>query len=103
MSTQSDEQLDKLFAAARAARPDTARMEFGFETRLLARLRADLGRSAAGAWCAWAWRLLPGFAAVVLAMGVWTFAANGGASVDWSAGMAESGDAQLLVTYFTGE
>ena len=31
--------LDALFARARVSRLDTARAEFGFETRLLARLR----------------------------------------------------------------
>jgi|GEM_PF-5119885 len=36
-----DDRLDWMFAAARVARQDTARAEYGFETRLLARLRVE--------------------------------------------------------------
>ena len=39
MNDNRDSQLDALFRAARADAPDTARAEYGFETRLLARLR----------------------------------------------------------------
>ncbi len=59
--------LDKLFQAARQAPVDTSRQEFGFETRLLARLRAETP------WYAFAWRLVPVFAALVLALGVWQY------------------------------
>ncbi len=63
----SDPFLDRLFAAARSEVPDTSRLEFAFETRLLARLRQE---RAAGVF-AWAWKLAPFFAAVVVALGVW--------------------------------
>ena len=69
----NDEQLNKLFAAARQVQPDPARAEFGFETRLLARLRAERERPAL--WAAWTWRLMPACAAVVLVLGVWNYAA----------------------------
>jgi len=59
--------LDALFRAARADAPDTARLEFAFETRLLARLREERGASI----FAWAWRLAPFFAVVALAVGWW--------------------------------
>ena len=36
-----DRQLDALFALARERRPDTSDVEFGFETRLMARVRAQ--------------------------------------------------------------
>ncbi len=39
MNDNTDKTLDALFSAARAALPDTARAEFGFETRLAARIR----------------------------------------------------------------
>ncbi|MEI6085435.1 MAG: hypothetical protein WCS70_14205 [Verrucomicrobiota bacterium] len=55
---------DKLFKAAREAKPDTSRAEYGFETRLLARLRAERSQPIS-------WRLLPVFAAIVLMLGVW--------------------------------
>lgn len=47
--------LDALFAAARTSAPDTSRVEFGFETRLLARLRTERSES----WLVWGWKLCP--------------------------------------------
>jgi hypothetical protein len=66
------DRLDEVFRAARQAPTDTARLEFGFETRLLARLRAE--RTTALPWAEMVWRLVPVFAAVVVALGVWAHA-----------------------------
>ena len=71
--------LEKLFQAARAMKPDTACAEFGFETRLLARLRAERSRPVT-------WRLLPVFAAVVLVLGVWNRAIFTPVSVETALG-----------------
>ncbi|MEA3211016.1 MAG: hypothetical protein QOE70_4073 [Chthoniobacter sp.] len=62
-----DQQLDTLFRAARETEPDTSRAEFGFETRLLARLREERG----SAWFMVAIRLAPFLAALVVAAAVW--------------------------------
>lgn len=59
-----NDKLDNVFRAARGERPDTGRAEFGFETRLLARLRAERSRPVF-------WQLLPAFAAIVIVLGVW--------------------------------
>jgi len=75
-----DEQLDKLFQAARSAPPDTSRAEYGFETRLLASLRTR--REQPMPWFAVAWKLMPVFAAIVLALGVWTVMGSGTSSSD---------------------
>lgn len=64
-----NDNLDKLFKAARADERDTARVQYGFETRLLARLRHE--RAQEQPWYAFAWRLVPVFAAVVVVLGVW--------------------------------
>jgi hypothetical protein len=64
-----DAQLDALFAAARARRPDTSAAEFAFETRLLARLRAEPETSSI--WAKVSWRLIPFFAVGVLALTLW--------------------------------
>ena len=64
-----EDSLDELFAATRAAVPDTARVEYGFETRLLARLRTERAES----WLAWGWKLCPYFAALALAVGAWGY------------------------------
>ncbi|HEV7403959.1 MAG TPA: hypothetical protein VGO11_13560 [Chthoniobacteraceae bacterium] len=64
--------LDELFAAARRAAPETSRLEYAFETRLLARLREECEASVQ----TWAWRLSPFFAAVAVALAVWNHAAT---------------------------
>ena len=63
-----DPMLDRLFEAVREERPDTSRAEFAFETRLMARIREDQSSSL----FAWAWKLAPFFAAVVIAVGAWS-------------------------------
>jgi hypothetical protein len=60
--------LDSLFALARAARPDTSRAEYAFETRLLAHLHAA---RASGAWGLVAWRLIPVFILVIAGLACW--------------------------------
>ncbi|MGB8167676.1 MAG: hypothetical protein WCF18_09325 [Chthoniobacteraceae bacterium] len=62
-----DQKLDALLRAARDAAPDTASAEYGFETRLLARLREERGAS----WFTIALRLSPIFAALVVAAAAW--------------------------------
>ena len=62
-----DPLLDPLFARARARRPDTARAEYAFETRLLARLAHRPESARVGGL---AWRLLPFFALVVVVLGI---------------------------------
>ena len=60
--SDDDAALDALFAAARAQRPDTSRAEYGFETRLLARItgRKSPARDGWIEFAAWCWRLVPG-------------------------------------------
>ena len=94
----NDEKLDKLFAAARDVKPDTARAEYGFETRLTAHLRAE--RQPAAPWYAFAWKLVPTFAALVVALGVWTFIdSNTG---DLQSAITGDHDETTLVAFFTG-
>ena len=64
-----DDELDRLFAAARTPSQDHSRLEFGFETRVLARVREE--RSAS--WFSWAWKLCPYFAALAVAVGAWGY------------------------------
>ena len=61
--------LDALFAQARTRRPDTSRVEYGFETRLMARLRSR--RDASSVWAMVSWRAIPFFAACVIALTFW--------------------------------
>lgn len=64
-----DDALDDLFAQARALRPDTSAAEYAFETRLMARLRET--RAPDSIWVKVSWRMIPFFAACVVALMVW--------------------------------
>lgn len=64
--------LDELFATARRAVADTSRLEYAFETRLLARLREEREASVLN----WAWKLCPFFAALALALTLWNRTAS---------------------------
>jgi len=66
---QSDAQLDSLFAQARARRADTSAIEYGFETRVMARLRNE--KQPGSIWALVSWRMMPFFAACVLGLVVW--------------------------------
>ncbi len=71
-SSLDDAELDALFRAVRSDVPDTGRVEFAFETRLMSRLREQRSTSV----FAWAWRLTPFFAAIVVAFGIWNRAST---------------------------
>ena len=79
-----DPALDRLFALARARRPDTSAAEFAFETRVMARLRSR--RDSHSIWAVVSWRLIPFFAACVVALTLWqadiSSDANDAAAVD---------------------
>ena len=100
MKDNTDSSLDALFRAVRTAVPDTARAEFGFETRLLARLREDRGTGL----FAWAWKLAPFFAAIALAAGWWGRLSM--AQVETTASavaeVALAGDDRTLMSFVTG-
>jgi hypothetical protein len=67
-----DAGLDALFALARSHRPDTSAAEYAFETRLMARLRAQRNtHDATSIWATVSWRFIPLFAACILALTIW--------------------------------
>ena len=61
--------LDTLFRTVRDDAPDTSRAEYGFETRVMARIRAERRTS----WQGWAWRLCPFSTALAVAAGAWFY------------------------------
>ena len=92
----NDDELKNLFASGRSAARDTSRLEFGFETRLLARLREE----AATPWFAPAWKLCPIFAAITVAVGLWM----GRTLADFPGEQAAlASDDLRIVEYLTGE
>ncbi len=76
MNTDLRSPQDPLARLIRAAREnseddsETTRLEFGFETRVLARIREERGTS----WLAWAAKLCPFAAALALLAGAWSYA-----------------------------
>ena len=70
-SDRQPDPLDALFAAAREQKPDTSRAEYGFETRLMARLRERRQPDAISVWSVVSWRLAPFFAVCVVALALW--------------------------------
>ena len=100
MNTDPESQLDALFRAARTGETDTARAQFGFETRLMARLREDRGTSI----FAWAWKLAPFFAAIALAAGWWgrLSMAQVETTASAAAEVALKGDDHALMSFVTG-
>ena len=100
MNDSPDPQLDALFRAARAAAPDTSRAEFGFETRVLARLREERGTTV----FSWAWRLCPFFAVLALAALCWTRTPAARAEKDATvlAELTRGSDESALMAFMTG-
>lgn len=100
MNDNAEEKLAALFAAARADERDTSRVEYGFETRLAARLREEGGGSVA----AWAWKLCPFFAALALAAAWWGQVNLRAEATTEIISEATQGNAeQVLLAYMTGE
>ena len=82
-STSSDDNFEETLALARDHHPDTSGAEFGFTTRLTARigeLRREgetPGRTLWDEAIAWLWGGAAGAAPVVVGLAVWFFIANG--------------------------
>jgi hypothetical protein len=93
----NNEELNHFFAAARTHRRETSRQEFGFETRLLARIRASRVDSAL---ILWAWRLCPCFASIVFASAWW--AAMAEKEFRLNAGQTDRAEEVVLVESITG-
>ena len=97
----NDEPLDKLFQAGRAAKPDTSGVEFGFETRLIGRIRAEARQPMP--WFVFTWKLIPYFAAIVLALGAWNLAGEGFWGADWHTAIAGDTPESWVAGYLTGD
>jgi len=91
--------LDDLFAAVRSDIRDTSRLEYGFETRLLARLNSQCENAAS--WSVWAWRLCPIFGSIVVALGIWTCCSP--PDFDLQSAVKSGNDESQLVEFLTGK
>ena len=95
-----DEKLDRLFQAARLVPLDTTKLDFGFETRLMAQVRQE--RERVLPWGVWSWRLLPVLASLVLILGAWAWRVPFSVEADLAQLAPTSETEQTLVAYWTG-
>jgi hypothetical protein len=95
------DKLDGLFAAARKAEPYKTDMEYGFETRLMAKIRANRERQMP--FLLWSWRLIPVFMSIVIFLGIWIYSSRYSSIADLSAITKIGNEETTLVTFLTGE
>jgi hypothetical protein len=100
MSEPTDFQLDALFAAARAQRPDTSRAEYAFETRLMARLGEASRPNFFSTWTRVSWRMIPVLGLFVLGLVLWEDHVSTAAQEAQQISSIENPDASDLVASF---
>jgi len=96
-----DNDLDRLFAAARKAELYKTEREYGFETRVLARIRAK--RTENRLFLFWSWRLMPFFALVVICLAIWLSFFEASHASDLLAGSESGYEDAVAVAYLAGE
>jgi hypothetical protein len=102
MGTDTNEdKLDGLFVAARKAEPYKKEIEYGFEARLMAKIRAKRERQMP--FSLWAWRLIPVFASIVIFLGIWTYSSRYSHMIDLSAITGIGNEETTMVAFLTGE
>jgi hypothetical protein len=97
----NDEKIDRLFAAARKAKACKTDIEYGFETRLMARIRAIRERQMP--FPLWAWRLIPVFVSIVIFLGISIYSSRYSRTADLSAITGIDNEETTLVAFLTGE
>jgi hypothetical protein len=97
----NEEKIERLFAAARQAEPYKAAIEYGFETRLMAKIRSERERRMP--FFLWAWRLIPVFVSIVIFLGIWTYESRYSHMTDLSAITGIGNEETTMVAFLTGE
>ena len=102
METDSnDDKLDRLFATVRKAKLYKTDMEYGFETRVMAKILAK--RECQMPFLLWAWRLIPVFVSIVILLGIWIYESRYSSMIDLSTITGLGSEETTLVTFLTGE
>jgi len=97
----NEDKLDRLFAVARKAEPYKKEIEYGFETRLTAKIRAERERQTP--FFLWAWRLIPAFVSLVIFLGIWTYESRYDHMTDLSAITGIGNEETTMVAFLAGE
>jgi hypothetical protein len=92
--------LNVLFEKARSVEPDVSRTEFGFETRLMARMRSERERQVPV--FKWAWRLVPIFTAITISLGTWYYYMPDNAA-DFGTAVTAQMEDPIAAIYMNGE
>ncbi len=100
MNKTGDEKLDKLFAIARSAKPDTEPVEYGFETRLMARIALEQQETASA--LAWIWRLVPVFSMIALLLVLYSLFSAPPPAPDFESALVGRWEESMLVNFLVG-
>ena len=98
---RDDDRIERLFAAARESQPYNTNLEYGFETRVMAKIRER--RNGQKPFFSWAWRLIPAFVVVVMMLGAWTYISEQRQLIGLSSIAGINNEETMLVAYLTGE
>jgi hypothetical protein len=97
----NDEKLDRLFGDARKAVHYRKDIEYGFETRVMARIKEEGERRSP--FLLWAWRLIPVFASIVVVLGIWIYSTRYSSTADLTTLTRVGNEDTTLVAFLAGE
>ena len=100
-SDRGDDRVERLFAAARKSQPCNANLEYGFETRVMAKIRER--RDGQKSFFSWAWRFIPALVVVVMMLGAWTYISEQSQLIGLSSIAGINSEETMLVASLTGE
>ncbi len=96
-----DTSFDRLLGRLGAGRRDTSRLELGFETRVMARIRED--REQQPAFFRMAWRLAPVFVSLFVVVSSWVYITGNDPDIDHIAHTNARHEGIQLVKYMSGD
>jgi nucleoside diphosphate kinase len=98
---RDDDRIERLFAAARKSQPYNATLEYGFETRVMAKIREQ--RDGQNPFFSWACRFIPALVVVVMMLGAWTYISEQRQLIGLSSIAGINNEETMLVASLTGE
>jgi len=98
---KDDDGIERLFAAARKSQPYNANLEYGFEARVMAKIRER--RDGQKPFFSWAWRFMPTLVVVVMMLGAWTYISEQSQLIGLSSIAGINNEETMLVASLTGE
>ena len=98
---KDDDGIERLFAAARKSQPYNANLEYGFETRVMAKISEQ--RDGQKPFFSWAWRFIPALVVVVMMLGAWTYISEQRQLIGLSSIEGINNEETMLVASLTGE